>query len=150
MTIIARFVVLVLASTTSFGQPPPDLASLATRARPAGRVLAWCRGELQPGQPGAYAAAIADADGSHYIVLAADGTSTTLGAFSGGADLACYSPAEAAALSVSIRRSTTLQGRIAPRWKTRVVCGFIDDTSARCWQYSPARRAFVRVGGWVT
>lgn len=151
VTTISPFVTLVLAATTSFGQPPPpDLAALVTRDGSGGRVMAWCRGEFRPDRPGAYAVAIANAHGSQYVVLDAHGTSTVLGAFSGGADLACYSPAAAAALSVSIRRSTTIQGRIAPRWKTSVVCGFIDNTTARCWQFSPSARAFVRVGGWVT
>ena len=31
-----------------------------------------------------------------------------------------------------------------------LMCGFIDDTTAQCWQYSPADRSFVRVGQWIT
>jgi hypothetical protein len=37
-----------------------------------------------------------------------------------------------------------------PRFNTTVVCGFLEDTVAECWQYSPDDRAFVKVGGWTT
>ena len=112
--------------------------------------MAWCRGEFRRGRPGAYAAALANAQGRQYVVLDGQGSAPSLGVFTGDADLACYTAAEAAALSVSIRRSATIHGRVAPRWKTTVVCGFIDSTTATCWQYSPASRAFVRIGKWVT
>ncbi len=71
-------------------------------------------------------------------------------AFTGGADLACYSPAKAKDLDRSIRSNGTMHGGISPQWSTTVVCGFVDNTNAVCWQYSPAARAFVKVGEWIT
>lgn len=130
--------------------PPPDLAALLTRAGADGQVMAWCQGEFRRGRPGGYAVALANPHGRQFVVVDAQGTVMALAAFTGDADLACYTPAAAAALSVTIRRSTTIEGRVAPRWKTTVVCGFIENTTAKCWQYSPASRAFVRIGGWVT
>ena len=73
-----------------------------------------------------------------------------LGGFKGGAELSCYSPAEARKVNVTIRRSETIQGSITPEYPTTVACGFVEDTTAVCWQYSPLKRAFVKVGGWVT
>jgi hypothetical protein len=49
-----------------------------------------------------------------------------------------------------MRRSDTIHGHLAPRWNTTIVCGFVDDTNAVCWQYSPADRALVKIGEWVT
>lgn len=148
---MALFAAVILAPTIAFGQPPPpDLAALLTRAGADGQVMASCRGEFRRGRPGAYAVAIAHAQGRQYVALDGEGSATSLGAFTGDADLACYTAAEATALSASIRQSTTLHGRVAPRWKTSVVCGFLDNTTATCWQYSPASRAFVRIGGWTT
>ena len=31
-----------------------------------------------------------------------------------------------------------------------VICAFVEDTRAVCWQYSPDAPAFVEVAGWVT
>jgi hypothetical protein len=74
----------------------------------------------------------------------------TLGSFSGQSDLSCYTRARAEALDVSIRESETIRGHLTPRWDTTVVCGFVEETLAACWQYSPADRAFVKVGQWET
>ncbi|NOT25160.1 MAG: hypothetical protein HOP16_03560 [Acidobacteria bacterium] len=84
------------------------------------------------------------------MALDADGRVTALGSFTLVADLSCYSRAEAEKLGASIRQSDTIQGQITPRWATTVVCGFLDDTAAACWQYSPADGTFVKVGQWVT
>jgi hypothetical protein len=113
-------------------------------------VTAWCRAEFQPGHPDAFALAVASVAGGRYVALDADGNVTELASFTRSADLSCYSRAEAEHLDVTIRQSDTIHGRITPRWNTTVVCGFIDDTSAECWQYSPGERAFVRVGQWIT
>ena len=132
-------------------QVPPELAALAAKARVNGPVVAWCRGDFQSGHPGAFAAAVTSAaGGGRYVVLDRDGTVLELGAFERGADISCYSRAQAEKLDVTISRSDTIHGRITPRWNTTVVCAFSDDTTARCWQYSPADRAFVEVGQWVT
>jgi len=86
----------------------------------------------------------------YHLILEADATVTDLAKYAGGADLSCYSRADAEALSTSIGESETVQGRITPRLDTTVVCGFVTNTEAVCWQYSPTERAFVRVGGWTT
>jgi hypothetical protein len=131
---------------------PPGLTELAARAGlGGGRVAAWCRAEFRSGQPGAFALAVASAaGGGRYVALDANGAVTDLGPFEGMPDLSCYTRAQALALDVLIGRSKTIEGRVAPRWDATVVCGFTDDTSAMCWQYSPDERAFVVVGRWTT
>ena len=84
------------------------------------------------------------------MVFEADGRVDDLAAFGSAAGLSCYTRAEASSLDDTIRSSDTIHGHVAPRWNTTVVCGFIDDTNAVCWQYSPADRAFVKIGEWVT
>ena len=73
-----------------------------------------------------------------------------LASFTGSAALSCYSRAEAEKLDVTIGRSEAIHGHITPRWRTTVVCAFVDNTTSVCWQYSPADRVFVKVGEWVT
>jgi len=128
-------------------EPPAALASLAAQAGIVGPLLSWCEGRFRPGDGQAYAAA--DAAG-RYVVIEADATVTALSSFKGQPDLSCYTPAQARRLNAAIARSDTIQGKIAQRWSTTVVCGFVEDTSATCWQYSPQKRRFVDVGGWTT
>ncbi|HKQ60208.1 MAG TPA: hypothetical protein VJS92_02915, partial [Candidatus Polarisedimenticolaceae bacterium] len=113
-------------------------------------LAGWCRGEFRPGHPGAYAVAVATAPGGRYWVLEPGADATDLAAFKGSADLSCYTPDEARALGATIGRSETVEGAIAPRFGTTVVCGFLEPTSAVCWQWSPAEHAFVKVGEWTT
>jgi hypothetical protein len=143
---------LVFAAASLAGQPvPPELSALSAKARLDGPVAAWCRGEFRPKHPRAFAVAIASAaGGGRYAVLEPDATVTQLGSFTGGADLKCYTRAEARKLNIAIRSSETIHGHITPRWNTAVVCAFVDDTTSACWQYSPTDRAFVEVGGWTT
>ncbi len=142
---------LAAASTAAAQEVPSELAALAAKARLNGPVAAWCRGDFRPGHPGAFAAAVTSAaGGGRYVVLDADGTVTELGSFIRGPDLSCYSRAQAEKLDVTISESGIVHGHVAPRWNTMVVCAFLDDTTAACWQYSPAERAFVKVGEWVT
>ena len=91
-------------------------------------------------------------DVSFYVeeALASGGAVVELAAFKGKPDLSCYSKPEALALHRDIQRSETLSGTIAPRFATAVICGFVEATAATCWQYSPAARAYVEVGGWRT
>ena len=131
-------------------KPPAELLTLVAKARLAGAVAASCRAEFQSGRSGAFAAALTRAAGGRYVALHEDGRSAELASFKGKPDLSCYSRAEAEKLDRSIRQSETIQGQITPRWNSTVVCGFIDDTTAECWQYSPTSRMFVRVGGWTT
>jgi hypothetical protein len=90
------------------------------------------------------------AGGGRYLVLESDASVKELASFTPRPDLSCYSRAEAEQLSVTIGRSRTIHGHISPRWHTAVVCTFVDDTTAVCWQYSPDDGVFVEVGGWVT
>ena len=132
--------------------PPPDLAALVAKARLDAPVAAWCRAEFQAGRRGAFAVAVTSASGGgRYVALQADGHAVELAAFKETPNLACYGRAEARTLGRSLQQSADIvQGNLAPRWNTTVVCGFIDNTSAECWQYSPDARAFVSVGRWVT
>jgi hypothetical protein len=149
--VIARLLSFALAMALAPPQPvPPDLAASIARARLEGSVASWCRGALRPGGRRAYAVALALDTGGRYVVIDADGNVVTLATFTGGADLSCYTPAEARSLNRSIARSDTIGGRIAPRWNTTVVCGFVEDTKAVCWQYSPATREFAPIGDWTT
>jgi hypothetical protein len=130
---------------------PSKLAALVARARLNGPVTTWCRAEFRSGHPDAFAVAVTSADGGgRYVALDSDGSVTELGTFKRSADLSCYSRARAEKLDVTIRQSDTIHGHITPRWNTTVVCGFCEDTAATCWQYSPADRAFVQIGQWVT
>jgi hypothetical protein len=141
----------LVAALAAGGQAPPaELGGLVAEAG-LGRPVAWCRGEFQTGRPGAFAVAVsAPAGGGTYLVLEAGATVVELAAFSGGADLSCYTRAEAERLQTTIRESATIEGTLTPRWNTTVVCGFTDDTTAACWQRDPSNGAFVRVGGWIT
>ena len=143
-------VVLAVGSIAAAQPVPPELSALAAKARLDGPVAEWCRGEFRPKRPRAFAVAIASAAGGRYAVLESDATVTQLGSFTGGADLKCYTRAEARKLNLAIRSSETIHGHITPRWSTTVVCAFVDNTSSVCWQYSPSDRAFVEVGGWIT
>jgi hypothetical protein len=138
---------VALAATVAPTQDPPrELSELAARAGLPAPVGAWCQGDIEPDGGARFAVAA----GAHYLILRRDGTTIDLAAYEDKPDLACYTPAEAAKLSTSISESETIEGRIEPRWSTTVVCGFTDNTTAACWQYSPAERKMVRVGGWVT
>ena len=129
---------------------PPALSRLAARARLESPVVDWCGGEFRAGHPGAYAVALSASRGGRYAVLEADATVVELASFARTPDLACYTPAQARRLHEDIRRSETIHGQIRPRWRTTVICAFVDEVTSVCWQYSPADRVFVDIGGWVT
>ena len=136
---------LVLASAGLRTQAPADVRQWATAAGVSAPIVAWCEGQVRPGQRGYGVAA-----GGRYLVLDGRGAVVELAAFKGKPDLSCYSKPEALALHRDIQRSETLSGTIAPRFATAVICGFVEATTATCWQYSPAERAYVEVGGWRT
>jgi len=141
------------AGTLSAAQrvPPRDLSALITKARVDGTLVGWCRGQLRTGRPDGYAVAIASATaGGRYLVLGDDATVVELAPYMGAPELACYTPAEALKLNQSIRSSATISGGVAPAFTTTVICAFVEDTSAVCWQYSAKARAFVKVGEWQT
>jgi hypothetical protein len=129
---------------------PPELSRLAARAGLESPMAGWCRGEFRAGHSGAYAVAITGAGGGRYVVLDADASVMELAPFARTPELACYTPAEARKLNADIRQSETIHGQVRPRWATTVVCAFVDEVTSVCWQYSPARHAFVDIGGWVT
>ena len=127
---------------------PAELVALAEKARLA--PVAFCSGEFRPGRT-EYAVAIASmGSGSRYAILESDATIVALAPFTSKPDLSCYTVSEAQKLNLTIQKSDTIEGQIVPRWRTAVVCGFVDATSAVCWQYSPDSRTFVKVGGWET
>jgi hypothetical protein len=148
----ARWLALALAvASLAIAQAiPPPLTALAQRANLSGSVTSWCAAQFRPAQTGAYAVAVNAAAGGRYIALEPDGRTTELGRFTGRPDLSCYSRDEAQQLDGAIRTSETIRGAITPRWDSTVVCGFISDTTAQCWQFSPAEDMFVRVGEWTT
>jgi hypothetical protein len=130
---------------------PGELSGLAARAGIQSPVAGWCRAEFRAGESGAYAVALASPDGGgRYVVLRPDAAVLELASFSGKADLSCYTSEEAKGLDATITRSAAIHGRVAPRWTSTVVCGFVDATAAVCWQYSPADSRFVEVGRWIT
>jgi len=134
------------------GAPPPaELSALVAKTRIEGSIAAWCHGELRAGRSGGFAVALsASGGGGRYVALDADGTVTALAAYTGSPEVSCYSRAEAGRLNDTIRQSQTIHGEVTPRWNTGVVCAFVEETNAVCWQYSPSGRTFVKVGGWVT
>jgi hypothetical protein len=127
-----------------------DLAVLLGRSKLTGQIVAWCGAQLREGEPRSFALALTTAAGGRYVILHTDTRVKELAAYTGRGDLSCYTPAEARTLDRTIQQSDTIHGQIAPRWNTTVVCGFIDDTTAECWQYSPANQLFMKVGGWTT
>jgi hypothetical protein len=145
-------VALALAAAPARAQTPPaELQTLAAKSGVKGSIAAWCRAEFRAGHRDAFAAAVAsDGVGGRYVALDTDGRATELASYNGQPDLACYTPEAAKKLDATITESETVEGDVTPRWRTTVVCGFTDDTSATCWQYSPSDRAFVKVGQWFT
>jgi hypothetical protein len=140
---------LVVVSVAAQG-PPAELTRLVSRAGLT-QPVAWCSAEFGAGvRPGFAVAVLSEAGGGRYLVLDADGRATALASFARNADLTCYSRTEAEQLATALSQSVAIHGSITPRWDTTVVCGFIDDTSAACWQYSPVDRSFTKVGQWVT
>jgi hypothetical protein len=142
---------LAFASIAVAQSVPAELSALAAKARLDRPVAAWCRAEFRAGHPGEFAVAMPSAaGGGRYLVLESDASVKDLGSFTRLPDLSCYGRAEAEQLAVTIGRSATIQGQITPRWNAAVICTFVDDTTAICWQYSPDDGVFVKVGGWVT
>ena len=136
---------LVLMAAAVSAQGPSAAQRAAATAGVSAPIVAWCEGQMRTGQRG-YAVAA----GGRYLVIDGGGAAVELSVFKGPPDLSCYSRAEALALHRQIQRSETLSGAIAPRFATAVICGFVESTIATCWQYSPAERAYVEIGGWRT
>ncbi len=147
------WVLAMCAATTLAGAqaaPPPDLSAMVAKAPVGGRLTQWCRGHFRAGRANAYAVAVTSGDGGRYLILDGDLPAVELAPFKDGPELACYTPARARELDATIRKSETVSGRIRPVFRTTVVCAFVENTSAVCWQYSPKARAFVEIGAWQT
>ena len=130
---------------------PVELTELTLKARLNGTIVSHCPAEFELGRVGAYAVAAVSPDGvGRYVALHPDGVMQEIIPFSGEGQVSCYPPAEALKLHATMQKSDTIHGSIAPRFDTTVVCVFVDDTTATCWQYSPAVRDFVKVGQWTT
>ena len=129
---------------------PPTLATLLYGTPYEGRMNAWCRASLGGGKPDAFAVALVSAQGTRYAVVFDDRRIVTLADVSGRSDLTCYSRADAEKLNATIRSSATIDRSVTPKWGSTVICGFVRDTEAVCWQYSSQEKKFVRIGGWVT
>ncbi|HSL20135.1 MAG TPA: hypothetical protein VK886_01275 [Vicinamibacterales bacterium] len=139
------------ASLAAIQSMPSELSALVAAASLQGRVVAWCGGEFRVGRPGSYALAVESASGGgRYLVIESNAALAELAPYSDEPEVSCYSPAVARKLDATIAVSETIEGGIRPIWKTTVICAFVENTRAVCWQYSPARRTFVKVGGWIT
>jgi hypothetical protein len=144
MTRVAAVLLVVLTARVE-AQAPADVRQWANQAGVTEPLLAWCQEQFRPGQRG-----WAVASNGRYLVIDGVGEVVELAPFTGKPDLSCYSRADALDLNRSIQRSETLSGRIVPPFGTAVVCGFVDPTTAKCWQHSPRARVYVEVGGWTT
>ena len=154
-TLAALVVASIAAAAPALPASPAvvsaELVALAAKAQITAPIQAWCSLETEAGRPGGYALAVpSPTGGGLYLALGPDARSIELAAFSGAADLACYTPAAARELDRALAASVNLHGSIRPAWRTTVVCGFVENASAVCWQYSASRRVFVKVGQWIT
>ena len=149
LTLIVALGVGVAAQSASV-EIPPDLRALLGRSKLSGPIATWCGAPLRAGEPRAFALALMSADGGRYVILDAESRVRALARYRGQPDLSCYTRAEAEKLQRTIQQSDTIHGQIAPRFSTTVICGFVEDTTAECWQYSPANQMFVKIGGWTT
>jgi hypothetical protein len=96
------------------------------------------------------AAGRAMAEAGRYKVVGDGGVSFDLAGYAGRPELSCYTPQAARKLNSTIAVSETVRGSVKPRWRTTVVCGFVEETRAVCWQYSPKDKRFIQVGSWIT
>ena len=130
---------------------PAELSAMTVSARLYLPVTNWCRGEFHAEHPGAHAVAVTAATGGgRYVVLESGAVAIGLAVFTGSPEISCYTPEAARTLDLEIRRSSTIDGQITAPWTTTVVCAFVENTRATCWQYSPVATAFVKVGEWTT
>lgn len=152
LAFVATSAVAAAVTVTLAASPPapPALSEVAAKAGVDGPFVSWCAGEFRLGQPAFAVAAGSAREGGRYVVIESDGKTYELSSYKGGAEVACYTPAEAKRIDATIAASEAIHGSVSPRWPTTVVCGFVENTEAVCWQYSPAEARFVKVGGWIT
>jgi hypothetical protein len=152
-SIAAAFVLFATSLTRIEAQQvvPPELAELTTKARLSGSILSYCPAEFTPGRKGAFAVASQSPDGNRrYMAIDADGTMWELAWFKGTGDLTCYTRAEGEKLADALAHSATVHGAVELQFDSTVICTFVEETTALCWQYSPSGRTFVLVGKWTT
>jgi len=143
--------VLFLAGSAFAQLQSPEMRALADKAGFGPAVVRWCPVDPQAGRPRMYAVAVKSPDGGgRYLVLAPDGSVTPLLPYSGDVDLSCYPRERADELSAAIETSDTIEGQLAARWDSTVICAFVESTQAVCWQFDPAVTRFVEVGRWRT
>lgn len=149
--VCAAIAIAAATSAAALVAQPTELAALLKASRIDAPVAASCRGEFSEGRGPGYAVAVAlGAKGGRYLVLQPGAEAVELAAFTDGADLTCYSVDEAERMNAAIRESEGIHGQIRPSGGGTVVCGFVDSTTAACWQFDPATKRFVRAGGWIT
>ena len=128
---------------------PPELATLAAKSKLQGSLSQWCSVTVAR-RDSAYAIALTEDSAGRYMIVRRGAEPVELATFADTPDLSCYTPAEARALDRTLEDSETIEGHISPRSEGTVICGFIEPVRARCWQYSPAKRNFVKIGEWIT
>src|SRR5262245_1413266 len=122
---IAAMCLAVSGPAGAFPPVPAALAALLSAQSITKPVAAWCQGEFRAGRPLAFAVALQSADGGGtYAVIEAGTPIVELGKYARQPSLECHSRAAAEKLDDTIQRSPTIHGRVTPRWKTAVVCGF--------------------------
>jgi hypothetical protein len=142
---------LGIAATVSAAPVPAPVAEIAARAKIQGAIVASCTAIFRANRAPGFAIAVSSAKtGGRYLVIESERRVFELASYTGKPDLACYTRAEAVKLNASIAASETIEGSIAPLFGTAVVCAFLEQTAATCWQYSPKANTFVKVGSWVT
>jgi hypothetical protein len=148
---MTRWAMAVVVAVLQPGDAPPAaVTALAARAGVTAPLVRWCAVRAPDRAAGAFAVAAGSAAGGRYLVLGAVSPAQELATYDGAPDLSCYTRAQADRLARALRDSDTLHGALVPRWPTTVVCGFVHETEAACWQFDPERRKFVQVGQWTT
>ena len=134
------------------GPIPPELAALEAKAKLQDPIVSWCKGAFVPGKPSGFAVAVSrNKTEGRYLIIDSLGQVSEIAAFTGGADLNCYTAAEAKDLAKTIAENETTHGGIVPRYKSAVICVAQDRSpTTLCWQYSPKAKAFVKIGSWTT
>ncbi len=125
--------------------PSSQAAPLVQLAFPNASILASC--QLTDG--GVAVAVASSGSGGAYYVLFPGSQPIKLEDFSGEANLACFSPEEAAQINHTIRESEIISGGILPIGSSTVICGFLSSVESVCWQLDN-HGGIKRVGGWIT
>lgn len=130
---------------------PPEMLELVAKAGFEGTVVRWCPAEIETGRARVFVVAVNPSQGERrYVVLDPDGSVTPLAPYAGTADVSCYPRERADEVGAAMKASDTVTGQLAPRWNSTVICAFVQETEAACWQFDPGGKRFVEVGRWRT